>query len=316
VGRLLRLVTGTLSFLYLIVVLNAVQLSSFLLLPVSRRLVRRINRWCARSIWGLWVLMAERQNRMEIRFTGDEIPPRENALVLPNHQSMTDVLLLLCFGWRARRLGDMKWFVKDVVKYVPGPGVGMWFLDCIFVKRNWLSDRANIGRLFHKYKRDQIPIFLVSFLEGTRLRPSKLAAARRFAEERGQFVPTHTLVPRTKGFVFTMLGLGDHLDAVYDVTIGYDGKAPSLYACFAGDVRRLDVHLRRFARDDLPKDEEGLAAWAVELFQEKDRLLAERARTGSFPGERLGGEITVGEWLTSEETLPAWPGPGRSHPTS
>jgi 1-acyl-sn-glycerol-3-phosphate acyltransferase len=305
---LLRLLTGTLSFLYLIVVLNAVQLSSFLLLPISRRLVRRINRWCARSIWGLWVLMAERQNQMEIRFTGDEIRPRENALVLPNHQSMTDVLLLLCFGWRARRLGDLKWFVKDPVKYVPGPGVGMWFLDCIFVKRNWLSDRENIGRLFHKYKREQIPLFLVSFLEGTRLRPSKLEAAQRFARERGQYEPSHTLVPRTKGFVFTMLGLGDHLDAVYDVTIGYDGKPPSLYACFLGDVRRLDVHVRRFERSTLPTDEEGLVGWALELFQEKDRLLAERARTGCFPGERLGGVITVAEWLTSEEHLPAWPG--------
>ena len=110
------------------------------------------------------------------------------------------VLALLCIGWRARRLGDMKWFVKNVVKFVPGPGVGMWLLDCIFLARDWLKDRKNIDTLFKKYKEEQIPLFLVSFLEGTRLTPKKLAAAQAFAKERGHYVPKHTLVPRTKGF--------------------------------------------------------------------------------------------------------------------
>ncbi len=306
-ARLLRLFIGALSFAYLIVVLNVVQAASFVLLPISRRAVRRINRWCARSIWGMWVLMAERQNRIEVRVTGDAILPRENALVLANHQSMTDVLLLLCLGWRARRLGDMKWFVKRVVQYVPGPGVGMWLLDCLFVDRDWLKDKANIDKLFRKYKAESIPLFLVSFLEGTRLTPKKLAAAQAFAKERGQYVPQHTLVPRTKGFVFTATGLRDHLDAVYDVTIGYDGeRPPSLFACFAGDVDRLDLHVRRFAADSLPTGDDALATWAIDRFREKDALLAARRQTGSFPGPNLGGRITVKEWLTSEAVLPAW----------
>lgn len=309
-ARVLRIIVGALSFAYLIVVLNLVQAASFLLLPLSRRAVRRINRWCARSIWGMWVLMAERQNKIEVRVTGDAILPRENALVLANHQSMTDVLLLLCLGWRARRLGDLKWFVKRAVQYVPGPGVGMWLLDCIFLDRDWLKDRGNIDRLFRKYKAESIPLFLVSFLEGTRLTPKKLADAQAFAKERGQYVPRHTLVPRTKGFVFTMSGLRDHLDAVYDVTIGYDSSPPpSLFACFAGDVRRLDLHVRRFDAASLPAEEEALAHWAVERFREKDELLEARRSTGRFPGPTLGGRVTLKEWLTAEERLPAWADP-------
>lgn len=306
-ARLLRIVAGALSFLYLIVVLNLVQAVSFLLLPISRRAVRRVNGWCARSIWGMWVLMAERQNGMQIRITGDAIPPRENSLVLANHQSMTDVLLLLCLAWRARRLGDMKWFVKRIVRYVPGPGVGMWLLDCIFLERDWLKDRKDIDTLFRKYKAEEIPLFLVSFLEGTRLTPKKLAAAQAFAKERGHYVPKHTLVPRTKGFAFTVTGLREHLDAVYDVTIGYDGSPPpSLFACFAGDVRRLDLHVRRFDVASLPAGEEALANWALDRYREKDELLEQRRLTGRFPGEELGGRVTVKEWLTSEAALPAW----------
>lgn len=307
-ARVLRIIAGALSFGYLIVVLNLIQAASFILLPISRRAVRRINRWCARSIWGMWVLMAERQNNIEIRVTGDAILPRENALVLSNHQSMSDVLLLLCLGWRARRLGDIKWFVKSVVKYVPGPGVGMWLLDCIFLQRDWLKDRGNIDTLFKKYKAESIPLFLVSFLEGTRLTTKKLAAAQAFAKERNQHVPKNTLVPRTKGFVFTMTGLRDHLDAVYDVTIGYETTPPpSLFNCFAGDVKRVDLHVRRFSAASLPTEEEALASWAIDRFREKDELLEARRSTGRFPGPELGGRVTAKEWITSEDVLPAWP---------
>lgn len=303
--RGLRLFVGVLSFLYLILVLNLVQVVSLFFLPFSRRLVRRINRWCARSIWGLWAIMAERQNKIDIRFSGDAILPRENALVLPNHQSMTDVLLLICFSWRARRLGDLKFFVKDVVKYVPGPGWGMVFLDCIFVKRDWAQDRHNIDRLFAKYRREDIPITLVSFLEGTRRTPSKLAQAQAFATERGLPVPQHVLVPRTKGFVFTALGLRSHLDVVYDLTIGYHAEPPpTLYDCFAGNVRRIDIHVRRYPIDTLPEDEEALAAWANERFQEKDALLAHFKAHGAFPGEPRPTRFDAMDWFRSEATLP------------
>src|SRR3990167_5268081 len=129
------LTLGSLSFVYLIFVLNLVQLTSVLLYPVSRGAFRRVNRWCARSIWGFWVLLSERINKTEIRFTGDAWLQGENALVLANHQTMADVPLLLSFAWRCRRLGHLKWFAKEALKYVPGPGWGMRFLDCIFVKR-------------------------------------------------------------------------------------------------------------------------------------------------------------------------------------
>ena len=292
--------TGVLSFGYLIFVLNTIQMLSLLIYPFSRQAFREVNRWCARSIWGLWVIMAEVQNGTDMRFTGEPLTPRENMLVLPNHQSMADVLALLCFAWRCGRVGDMKWFVKDAIKHFPGFGWGMRFLDCVFVKRDWAQDQAEIRRLFDKYRQNRIPMCLVSFLEGTRLTPEKYASARAFAAERGLYLPERTLIPRTKGFVATIAGLRDHLDAVYDLTIAYPGRTPSLVNCFEARVPRIDVHVRRYPMASLPEDEAALTEWAIARFREKDELLAAFARDGRFPGPKVAGRVRVIDWFLPE----------------
>jgi len=296
----LGLSAGALSFVYLIGILNPIQMLSVLVRPFSKSAFRTVNRWCARSVWGLWVVMAERQNGTIFRFTGDVPPREENAVLIPNHQSMVDVLVVLAHGWRTARLGDMKWFVKDVVKWVPGPGWGMKFLDCIFLKRNWAQDRTEIERLFGKFKEEDIPIYLVSFLEGTRKTPQKHAASRAFAESRGMHVPEHTMVPRTKGFVATMIGLRTALDSVQDLTIAYPDGVPSLIDCFAGRPRRIDIHVRRYPIETLPTDEAGLTQWVLDRFREKDALLAEHAERGVFAGAPTSGPIQALDWFRPE----------------
>ena len=61
---------------------------------------------------------------------------------------MADITFLMDFAYRKGRLGDMKWMVKDIIKYVPGVGWGMLFLDCIFVKRDWTTDKESIRKTF------------------------------------------------------------------------------------------------------------------------------------------------------------------------
>lgn len=300
------MLTGAVSFVYLIFVLNPIQVLSLIIWPFSRRGFRAVNRWCATSIWGFWVLHAEVLNQIEIRIVGDRPPPGENTLVISNHQSMADVMVLLCMAWRCGRIGDMKVFVKDIVKYFPGIGWGMRFLDCIFVKRDWALDKSEIERLFGKFKRDEIPLFLVSFLEGTRRTPAKLARAREFASERGLPVPEHTLVPRTKGFVASVHGLRDHLDAVYDLTIGYHrDPAPTLVSCFEGKVRRVDIHVGRFPIHSLPKSDDELASWAQERFRDKERLLAHFQEHGVFPGPEIDSKVRVSDWFRGDRVRSA-----------
>lgn len=253
--------------------INALQILSLLILPFSHAAFREINRFFAATWWGWCVVGTERFLGVEPVFSGDEVPPGENAIVFANHQQMPDILVLMMVVYRKNRLGDLKWFVKDPIKYVPGIGWGMFFLDCIFVKRDWMADRARIETTFRKFKTLKIPLWLVTFVEGTRVTPAKLQKSQDHAREKGLKVLQHVMIPRTRGFCAALEGLEGHADAVYDVTIGYVGGVPTLTEVFRGKLKKVRLDVRRFAIKDLPSDAAGRAAWLQKRFEIKDTLL-------------------------------------------
>ncbi|MBM4370212.1 MAG: acyltransferase [Deltaproteobacteria bacterium] len=263
---------------------NLIQILSLILVPFSRHAVRAVNRWLADAWWGAAAAAARTFLGIRVVVTGDELPRGENALLVVNHQGMTDIPVLLELAARTGRLGDLKWYVKDVLKWVPGIGWGMVFLDCLFITRAWTEDEGRIRRVFRRILRDRVPVWVASFVEGTRLRPGKLERARAWAAERGLHPLAHVLQPRTKGFVATLQGLEGHLDAVYDLVIGYEGGVPDLVQWSTGAVSRVHLHVRRTAVPVLPPDGEGRAAWLLERFREKDRLLDGFYRDGCFEG--------------------------------
>ena len=264
---------------------NALQTASLVVIPFSRRAFRRFNRWGANTWWGWCVSCARMLHETRVVLSGDDVPPRENVVLVSNHQEMADILYLLFFARMKERLGDMKWFVKDVLKYVPGVGWGMLFLDCVFVKRDWARDAASIQHTFTRIVQGQVPLWLVSFSEGTRITPAKLAAAQRYANDHGLYIPQHTLVPRPRGFVASIQGLRGHLDAVYDVTIGYVGGVPTLWQYARGLAPVAHLHVRRFPISQLPGEPDALAGWLRAVFQQKDALLERFYTTG-----RMGDE--------------------------
>lgn len=266
-----------------VVVINGLQTLSLVLLPFSRKAFRAFNRGCAQLWWGWCVKGSEKVNRVRLVRTGDEPPAEENAIVVANHQQMPDIVVLMMLANPKGRLGDMKWFVKDVIKYVPGVGWGMRFLDCVFLKRNWDSDEAHIRQTFSKFRRFDIPIWLVSFVEGTRPTPEKLERSRAYAAKAGLEPPRHVLVPRTKGFTASVEGLRDHVRAVYDVTIAYEDGVPTLWQFICGQARRVHVNVRRVPVERLPADQAGLSEWLLDAFRRKDRLLAHFAGASAFP---------------------------------
>ena len=274
--------------LFLFVSLLAVNLAQTLSLaikPFSAKAFTRFNRWVADTWWGWCVIISRRLAGIDLVVTGDPIPMRENAIVFANHQEMSDVTFLMILARGRDRLGDLKWMVKDPVKYVPGVGWGMAFLDCIFVKRNWAADRDSIERTFARLIRRRIPMWLISFPEGTRQTPEKLAGSREYAERAGLPIPAHVMIPRTKGFVASVHGLGTHVTAVYDLTLGYEQGAPTLWQYVQGCAPRAHVHVRRFPIEELPTDEEALAGWLLRRFEEKDRLLAGFYERRAFEAE-------------------------------
>ena len=86
-------------------------------------------------------------------------------------------------------------------------------------------------------------------------------------------MPRNVMVPRTKGFVASIQGLGARTDAVYDVTIHYDGRVPSLWEYAQGHCSRVRLHVRRFPMTGLPTEPAALSTWLLERFREKDEIL-------------------------------------------
>lgn len=284
-GGSARVLLGAFVAFYLfgsLLLINLLQTSSLVLRPFSRRAFRRVNRWFADLFWGwcAWTTLSLHKTRAVL--SGDALPKHENALVIVNHQTMTDVQALFLIARPAGRLGDLKWFVKDSIKYAPGFGWGMTFLDNLFVKRDWTADRAHIDQVFRRVVTARVPLWLISFSEGTRLTAANLARARQYAAGHGIPPPRHVLLPRAKGFVASIAGLQGHIHAVYDVTIGYVDGLPSLWQWAKGEMREVHLHARRHAITDLPAAPEALALWLQERFAEKDARLDRFYASGSL----------------------------------
>ncbi len=266
-----------------ILVINAIQMLSLVVRPFSLSAFRAINRFVADLWWGWCVVGAEKVFGVEPVFTGDEIPMHENAIVFANHQQMPDILVVMMLARRKDRLGDMKWFVKEPLKYVPGVGWGMQFLDCLFVKRDWLADKRKILTTFEKFLKYRIPIWLITFVEGTRITPAKQEKSQNYARRRNLPRLQHVMSPKTRGFTAAVEGLGSHIQAVYDITIGYEGGIPRIHHIVRGLVNRVHIDVRRFPVDALPNGEPELAAWLHQRFVRKDEILGQLFHSGRFP---------------------------------
>ena len=182
------------------------------------------------------------------------------------------------------------------------------------VKRKWEEDEKNIKKIYAHLKDNNVPLWLVSFLEGSRFTEKQATAARQFAVEKLQREDlkfSHVLLPRTKGFVTTIkhLSAGDkpYVTHVYDVTIGYgkEHKAPSMLTIFTKPSslkgQKVFVHVKRYAVDSLPKnDEKLLTQWCYDRFKEKEQMLQYLKTTGNglVPVEQQRSkkqELGVGE---------------------
>ncbi len=259
-----------------LLLINVFQVLSFLLLyPFSKKLFRGVNVAMAALWWGGCEWAVRNIGGIQIIQTGDNLPTEENVILISNHQGWGDIPILFKLAKEAKRIGNMKWFVKDGLKYLPAIGWGMSFLDCLFVKRNWQKDKEKIEATFKKFFDHDIPIWLMLFPEGTRFRKDKLEQTQKIAAKNNLPPLHHVLMPRVKGFSASVQGLRGHCGAVYDVTILYEGEAPSFVDLFLGKVKRVNLHVERFPLDKLGKKEEDIQSWIVDRFYLKNQMLSE-----------------------------------------
>jgi len=52
----------------------------------------------------------------------------------------------------------------------------MYFMKMIFVKRDWTSDKKKIEKTFSQIKKLTSHVWIISYLEGSRITPEKIKA--------------------------------------------------------------------------------------------------------------------------------------------
>lgn len=158
-----------------------------------------------------------------------------------------------------------------------------------------MKDQAELKRVFGPLRELKLPIWLVTYCEGTRFTQRKCRESQEFCKARDKKELSHVLYPRHKGFYTTLSQFrGSHVKHVYDMTLvyrdhaGHMQKAPTpveTHSC--GDLSlhyRFHLHVRRFAIVDIPEDEESVTEWLEKRWQEKDRVLESMAREWTSAG--------------------------------
>jgi 1-acyl-sn-glycerol-3-phosphate acyltransferase len=202
-------------------------------------------------------------------------------LMISNHQSWVDILVLqLVFN---RRVPFLKFFIKDVLKWVPFLGLAWWAMDMPFMKRysrDYLAkhpekrgqDLEATRRACEKFQR--IPTTVINFVEGTRVSPEKQRARN------SDFV--HLMPPRAGGAAFVLDAMGTSMHSMIDVTIVYPDGNYSFWDLCCRRLNRILVEVRTSEIEpwalagDYQNDEAFRArfqAWMTTLWREKDERI-------------------------------------------
>jgi 1-acyl-sn-glycerol-3-phosphate acyltransferase len=253
--------------------IHILQLLSLTTGILGKNTYRKINRTLTSWWWELPLFCVINLRGLEFEISGDTIGEDEKIIGICNHQCGADIPLLLILAKKSKRLGDIKWFIKNILKFIPIIGWGLTFLDCLFVKRNWNSDKSLILKTFRKLKVYPFPFWLFFFPEGTRVTPKKLKQSQAYAVENSLPSLDHVLLPKSKGFSSSVLSLYDHIDAIVDCTIVFKPGPPSLAQLFLGKCDGAVIIVKRYPIKELPKDEQLLGKWLVSKFVEKDELI-------------------------------------------
>ncbi|SPQ93914.1 Phospholipid/glycerol acyltransferase domain-containing protein [Plasmodiophora brassicae] len=243
-----------------------------------------------------WVIDMELLAGTKVVFTGDTLPFNESVLVISNHCSTMDPFYMFTIAARRFRIGNVKFFAKKVIQSYFPFGPAMALVDCIFIDRDWTSDRTKINEAFESaYNHPTVPIWMMSFLEGRRMSEANKKQSDQYAAEHGMPMLHKTLYPRTKGLWAIISGAGPLLDAVYDVTLKFPKGAPSVIEFFAGGPKaEVHMHVRRIPIADIPAGSiDELKPWLYALWKSKDDLLMAFEQDGRFPGPVVEEPLSV-----------------------
>ncbi|WP_319553405.1 acyltransferase [uncultured Vibrio sp.] len=214
---------------------------------------------------------------------GDELKKDGWYLLISNHLSWTDIVVLCCVF--KDRIPMPKFFLKQQLLYVPFIGMACWALDMPFMRRysrEYLirnphkrgQDLATTRRSCAKFK--HTPTTVVNYVEGTRFTPEK----QRQSKVRYQ----HLLQPKSGGIAYTLAAMGDQFDSIIDVTLAYPENTNKPFRdMLMGRMSKIVVRVKVLPVDEQVQGDyfndkpykRQFQQWLGGVWQEKDLLLEE-----------------------------------------
>lgn len=254
---------------------------------------------------------------VQVIIYGDLPKNKENIIYLSNHQCTVDWIIADMLAIRQNALGHVRYVLKDGLKWLPLYG---WYFSQhggVYVKRSAKFNEKEMRAKLRAQMKAETPMYLVIFPEGTRYNPEipkVIADSQSFAEKEGLAVLKHVLTPRVKATHVAIDTMKDYLDAVYDVTVAYEGTvdhkgqrklAPSMTEFLCKECPRVHIFIDRIELKDIPEEQMYMRRWLHERFEIKDKLLIEfydakdSKRRNKFPGKSVHSKLSLKKTLPS-----------------
>lgn len=213
----------------------------------------------------------------------DQLKPDDWYLLIANHQSWADILVLERVF--ARKIPSLKFFMKKQLLWtLPLGGLGAKLLGFPFMERYSKSFLAKHPELKGKdlettriacEKFKNVPTAIISFPEGTRFRPEK--------HQRQASPYQYLLRPRAGSTAFTLSAMGKYFHKFLDVTIVYPPGKATGWDYFSGRIKKIIVHVNvlpisPMLMGDYENDRKFriyFQGWLNELWHNKDILIAD-----------------------------------------
>lgn len=285
IGYLILVTTAFLVILNTAVCSLAICLCALLRLLLPLATVRDKLSVVADKIMWVWstvnAVILSLFNRVDWQIEGgDDLDPKGWYLMLSNHRSWTDIVVLCCVF--KDRIPMPKFFLKQQLLYVPFLGMACWALNMPFMRRysrEYLirhpekrgKDLETTRRSCEKFR--HIPTTVVNYVEGTRYNPQKRGKRSSLK---------HLLPPKSGGIAYTLAAMGEQFSNIIDVTLAYPDNVESPFKdMLMGKMGRIVVKIRVLPVDENVRGDyfndkpykRNFQQWLGQLWQDKDKVL-------------------------------------------
>jgi len=229
---------------------------------------------------GLWIKIF---HQPKWKVEGFEKLDKNNwYLSLANHQSWADIFILQSIT--NRKIPMLKFFMKDVLIYVPIIGLAWWALDMPFLKR-YSEDKlkrkpelrgkdiSSMQKSFTRFARYPVSIFI--FAEGTRYTKQK---------SKIQNSPFNNLLLPKPGGIGLTLSTMPYINKLIDFSIKYETDKRTFWDFLCGKMNKATIKVNlidipqgliggEYSEDENYRDD--VKNWLYDIWKKKDKFLSD-----------------------------------------